>query len=97
MLAAHAVLVGLAVLRHQDDGRLDGRQHGQHQIQQDVGVGIEGVALPGQQHGIHADPDQHGQPEQQHKRPRTAKAGDRIGRALPQRALTAFQLLAKVA
>ena len=36
-----AVLLGLPVLAHHDHRRLDRRQHRQHQVEEDVGIGIE--------------------------------------------------------
>ena len=37
---ADAVFVVLAVLAHHDDRRLDGGEHGEEEVEQDVGVGI---------------------------------------------------------
>ena len=39
-----AVAFGLAVLRHHDHRRLQGGDHRQHEVEEDEGVGVEGVA-----------------------------------------------------
>lgn len=82
VLSANAVLVCLAVLRHENDGRLYGRQHGQKQVQQNIGIRVERGAARPKQKGVEAHPDQHGCAKQRHKGPGAAKGGDGIGCAL---------------
>ena len=40
--AAETVLHVLAVLTHHDDGGLDAGEHGEEEVEQDVGVGVPG-------------------------------------------------------
>lgn len=47
---------GLPVLRHQDNRRLHGGDHGQDQIEKNIGIGVERLAKSPKNHGIGPDP-----------------------------------------
>jgi hypothetical protein len=76
-----------AVLRHHDDGRLDGGNQRQEQVQQDEGVGIEGLASGAeQQHRVDHDPQDHSAHEDEDEGPGAAKGRDPVRQPLPEAA-----------
>ena len=68
MASLDAVLGGLAILGHHDDRRLDRGEHGQEQVEEDEGIGIEAIGL-GKGHGVQAGPDQEKDEESDDKGP----------------------------
>ena len=73
----------LAVLAHHDDRCLEGGQAGQHEIEQDIGIGVERAASERQ--GVHQHPDDDDGTEQDDERPASAEARDPVGDPLAQR------------
>ena len=65
-------------------GSLYGGETGQHQIEQDEGIGIEGAAVAEQK--IEGDPDREGDGETGDEHPAAAHVGEIIGDALAHRA-----------
>ena len=82
---ALAVLLLLAALAHHDDGRLDGGQTRQDQIEQDERIRVEGFLV--------AAPDVDGHPDDKHdgegdqERPGAAETRQMVGQALAETAL----------
>ena len=74
--AAQPVLSVLAILAHHDDRRLDRRQHGEKQVQQNKRVRIPSAAAPKY---INQRVDRHQSQERNNKGPGPAKIRDRIG------------------
>jgi hypothetical protein len=76
------VLRCLAVLRHHDHRRLEGSEHRQKQIEENVGIGVELVAHARQDVGIEDDPSDEGGQKYEDECPRAAEFGDPISEAL---------------
>jgi hypothetical protein len=81
-LAAEAVAGVLAVLTHHDDGRLNGGEHGEEEVEQDEGVRVPRSAMGGDEDGAEADIGEQCDAEGDDERPGTAEAGDAVGDAL---------------
>jgi hypothetical protein len=79
-----AVARGVAVLRHHDDRRLQRGHAGEQQVEQDEGVGIEGLLAQGPD--VDRDPDQQKTHEGAHEEPRPADHRHAVGQALRGRA-----------
>ena len=81
MFGPEAVLGLLAILAHQDYRRLNGRQAGKHQVEQDVRIGIEGFGY--QQPAIDAHPAHQQAYEESDEGPTAAEVGQPVGLPLP--------------
>jgi hypothetical protein len=80
-----SIFFRLPVLRHQDDGCLDGRQHWQQQVQQNVRIRIENVALPGQNERVQTNPDDQDGGKDANELPGAAEPCNGIGDPLAER------------
>src|ERR1700730_7023523 len=63
----------LAVLGHQDDRSLQGRQHGKDEVEEDIGVGIEWFDLPCPDDAVESGPGDQRDETQSYERPGPAK------------------------
>jgi hypothetical protein len=79
---SEAVLRGLTVLAHHDDGRLHSGDHRQEQVQEDIRIRIEGVG--GEQNGINQRPASEKQTEANDKASGTADGCNPVGQTLAQ-------------
>lgn len=76
----HAVFFGLSILGHHDDGGLEGSEEGEGEVEEDEGVGVEGVI--GDELAIDEDPDCEDDDGRDDKGPGTADFGDGVGYSL---------------
>ena len=82
MCRRQSVFGGLAVLRHHDDRRLNGGQHRQEQVEQDVRVRIETAR---QHDGVQNYPNNKDCGEYHQERPRAAEACHLVGQPFAKR------------
>lgn len=81
------VLRRLAVLRHHDDGGLHRRHQREEQIEQDEGVGVEGLGAGTQNEDrVDSHPQQDGDKEEHDEGPGSAEGCDAIGQAFAEAA-----------
>ncbi len=80
---ARPVLRLLTPLAHHDDRSLNGREARHHEVEQDVGIGIEGLR-PAQ--GIDEDPGSESEPKDDETRPTAAEYGKTLRGTFPYRA-----------
>jgi hypothetical protein len=83
----HPVAGRVPVLRHHDHGRLQGRQAGEQQVEQDVGIRIERLPARAQDLRVQEHPPQEQGQEEQDEGPRAPEPGDGVRRTLAERAL----------
>ena len=72
----------LAVLGHQDDRRLQRSQHGENEVEEDVGVGIEWFDLPCPNDAVESGPSEQRGETQGNECPGPAERGDAVGQAI---------------
>src|SRR5436190_9015633 len=80
VFAAGTVSIFTPVLAHHDHRRLQGRESGEHQIHQDIRVGIECSCH--QHEAVDYDPEQQDCAEENDERPASAKGRDPVGESL---------------
>ena len=76
-----AILGSLPVLAHHDHGRLNGGEHGQHQIEEDEGIRVEGRTA---QQQIGPGPEQQADAKADDKGPGPAKGSHPVRQPLPE-------------
>ena len=87
VLGAAAILFLLTVLAHHDERRLNGRDAGQHQIQQDERIRVERT---GGQQGIYDHPQHQPTGKREDERPAAREFRDRVRRPLAEGVLFLF-------
>src|SRR3546814_13802262 len=75
------VLRRLAVLAHHDDRRLDRREHRQHQVEEDGGIGVEGQPQMLERLRIDEHPGEQQERKADDEAPRTADRGNLVRQA----------------
>jgi hypothetical protein len=82
VFGGHPVFGRIAVLGHHNDRGLQSSQHGQDEIEKNLGIRIEGFAPPRQNYGIEHDPQKEHGNEKENECPGTTEYGDAVGEAL---------------
>lgn len=90
----HPVFFGLPVLAHHDDRCLDRGEHREHQVEEDVGIGVEGAPLR-ENHAVDASPQQQEKEEDTDERPRATDLSHRIRHPIPE-SIVLFRLFGGV-
>src|ERR1035438_2590986 len=82
-------------MAHHDDRRLDAGNAGQHQVQRDIGIGVEWAPADDvlEQDGVDHYPDHDHPEEDEDERPRASETGDVVGDALSERASGSLSLM----
>ena len=83
VLGGQPVFGRVAVLGHHDDRGLQGRQHGQNEVEKNVRIGIERFTQPRQNDRVQRYPGKQQRQENDDERPGPAKDRDAVGEALP--------------